>query len=62
MRDEIYELMDELGGESNRAPELILDELVQYLSTEQIRGFVEQFRRLVLDQSQDDDGTWHSQE
>jgi len=60
MRDEIYKLMDELGGESNRAPELILDELVQYLSTEQIRGFVEQFRRLVLDQSQDDDGTWHS--
>ena len=60
MRNEIYKLMDELGGESNRAPELILDELVQYLSTEQIRGFVEQFRRLVLDQSQDVFGTWHS--
>ena len=62
MRDEIYKLMDELGGEDARAPELILDELVQYLSTEQIRGFVEQFRRLVLDQSQDMFGTWHSPE
>ena len=60
MRDEIYKLMEEMGGEDNRAPELILDELVQYLSTEQITAFVEQFRRLVLDQSQDMFGTWHS--
>ena len=62
MRDEIYKLMEEMGGEDNRAPELILDELVQYLPAERIREFVEHFRRLVLDQFQDDDGTWHSQE
>ena len=62
MRDEIYKLMDELGGEDARAPEFILDELVRYLSTEQIRGFVEQFRRLVLDQYLDMFGTWHSPE
>tara|TARA_Y100000310_G_C20504696_1_gene725815 strand:+ start:842 stop:1030 length:189 start_codon:yes stop_codon:yes gene_type:complete len=62
MRDEIYKLMDELGGEDARAPELILDELAQYLDTRTIGEFVEHFRRLVLDQFQDDDGTWHSQE
>ena len=62
MRDEIYKLMEEMGGEDNRAPELILDELVQYLPAERIREFVEHFRRLVLDQSQDVFGTWHSQE
>ena len=60
MSDEIYELMDELGGESNRAPELILAELIQYLPAERIREFVEHFRRLVLDQSQDVFGNWHS--
>ena len=61
MKDEIYKLMEELGGESNRAPELILDELVRYLDGRTLREFVEHFRRVVLEQSPDVFGTWHSQ-
>jgi hypothetical protein len=43
----IYILIDELagGGDERPAKELILDELIRWTSGDDIRGFVENFRR-----------------
>lgn len=43
----IYDLMDELsgGGDERPAQSLILDELIRWASGDDIRGFVEDFRR-----------------